>query len=122
MHGGRAARHARGLGEFLEGGVVVGPDRVAEPPGGLAVEGRGPAAAARLGCDRAGLPPPLQQLANPGDADGEAGGDLLAGGVADVAGRDDPLTEVDRVGFHSQGLLITPGITASTDTINRKPL
>jgi hypothetical protein len=95
MHGRGATGHAGGVGEFLQGGVVVGPDRLAEPPSGVAVEGRGASAAARLGGDRAGLAPPPHQIADPGDADREAGGDLLAGGVAGVAGRDYPLSEVD---------------------------
>src|SRR5918994_1782508 len=95
-----AARHAGGLARLRQGGVAVGPDRVAEPRGGRGVEGRRPPAAARPGGDRPGLAAAPQEVADPADADGEAGGDLLAGGTALVAGGDHPLPEVDRIRLH----------------------
>jgi hypothetical protein len=57
-------------------------------------------AAVRPGLDRAGGATLAEELADPGEAHGEAGGDLLLGPLAGVVGGDDPLAQVGRVGPH----------------------
>jgi hypothetical protein len=64
-------------------------DRLAQPLGCFALEGRRLASAMRLGGNRAGLPSALQQPADPGGADTEAFGDLGVRLHAFVAGGDD---------------------------------
>src|SRR5438876_327888 len=70
------------------------------PCGGGRVEGGLLAAAVRLGRDRAGVSSALQQAVHPGDPDAEPLGDLFSGSLAAIAGGDDPLSEVHRIGFH----------------------
>jgi hypothetical protein len=94
MHGRGTAGDARGAGELFQGRVVVDLDRVAESSGGLVVVCGGSSAAARSRGDRAGLPPLPDQLADSRHADREADANLLAGPVAGVTGRDDPLAKV----------------------------
>ena len=107
MHGGaQQASPATRPNSF--GMASLSARTASRPPDGLGVEGREPPAAATA--------------CGPGVADRKAGCDLLTGGVAFVAGRHDPFAEVHRVGFHPAGLLIIPGITVSTDVINRRPL
>ncbi len=55
-------------------------------------------AAVRPGLDRAGVATLAEELADPGEAHGEAGGDRLLGPRAGVGGGDDPLAQVGRVG------------------------
>src|SRR5262249_7377135 len=101
-----AAGDPGGRAQLLQGGVGAVRDRLAEPLGAVPVEGRGLAAAVGPRRDRAGLPPPRQELVHPGDADAEPLGDLFPGAFAAVAGGDDPLPEVDRVASHPPCLLL----------------
>lgn len=96
VHGRRAAGHAGGGGQLQQGGVIVGSDGLSQSLGGVPVEGGGAAAAVGRRLDGAGLSAPAHELADPGDADAEARGDLLAG----IAGGDNALAQVDRLGFH----------------------
>jgi hypothetical protein len=54
-----------------------------------------------LGGKRAGLAAALEQAADPGGADAEQVGDLLAGASALITVADDTFTEILRVGFHT---------------------
>src|SRR5262249_10762806 len=83
LPGGRAQRRRGGVGAVRA--------RLAEPLGAVPGEGGGLAAAVGPRRDRAGLPPPRQELVHPGDADAEPLGDLFPGAFAAVAGGDDPL-------------------------------
>jgi hypothetical protein len=65
----------------------------------------GRTAAARLGGERTGFPATLQQAPDPGGADAEQLGKVLAGVAALVAGAHHPLAKVGRVGF--QGVLLS---------------
>jgi hypothetical protein len=67
-------------------------DRLPQPLGGLGVEGRRLAPAMRLGGNRAGLSPQLQQSADPRRADTEPFGDLDVRLEAFVAGGEDAFT------------------------------
>lgn len=86
-----AAIDAAVAGQLGRGGIAIPGDGQAEPLGALAVEGGGAAAAARLRLDRSGIAALAGDLADPVDADGEAGGDLLTRAFAGVAGGDGPL-------------------------------
>jgi hypothetical protein len=79
------------VAQFHQGGVGVVADGLAEVPLGRGVEGRGVSAAVRPGLDRAGVATLAEELADPGEANGEAGCELFLGPFAGVVGRDDPL-------------------------------
>src|SRR5262249_39067568 len=98
--GGRRARTP--VARRAEGGVGW-REPTHRRPGAASVGNLGRrAAATRLGGERPGFAPALQQAADPGGTDTEHVRDLLARAPALVAGADDPITEVLRVGSHTQ--------------------
>jgi hypothetical protein len=121
VHRRGAARDTTGPRQLLQGSVGGGRDRLAQPLGGLPRECRGLASPARLRRDRAGLPPPLEQAADPGLADREPLSDLSAGVAALIAGSDDPLPQVPRIRGHPPYLLAQKIIELAA-TFKREPL
>jgi hypothetical protein len=93
-------RGAEAVAEFGQRGVGLGGDEHHEAAAAVVVHLGGRAAGMGAGGEGAGLAAALQQSADPGGADAEQVGDLLAGAALRVAGADHPLTEVLRVGFH----------------------
>jgi hypothetical protein len=92
---------AEAVAQLSQGGVGLLGDEGGETVTALGGHlGRG-AAGVGLGGERAGLPAALQEAANPGGADAEQVGDLLAGAAALVAGADHPLTQVLGIRFHA---------------------
>src|SRR6185437_9385068 len=95
-----AARDAEPLSQFLESGIGLLPDQLAEPLQVLRPEYRGVAAAVAPGQDRAGGAMELRQPGDEGDADHEAGGDLAQGAVTALDCIDYAFPKILRIGSH----------------------
>jgi hypothetical protein len=106
--GGRADGRPAVVGQpgaqLREGGVRAVAHQVPDAPPGGFVQGGVGAVAVRAGDDRAGEQALPQQFVEEGTADTEGFGDLGAGKAALVAGPEDPLAQVQRVGFHTAPL------------------
>jgi hypothetical protein len=94
-------RGTEAVAEFCQGGVGLLGDEHDQAAAAVGVHlGRG-AAAPGQGGEGAGGAAALEQAADPGGTDAEEVGELLAGAAALVAGADDPLPEVLRIGLHT---------------------
>ncbi len=92
---------AEAVPQLGQGGVGLGVDQHQQLEALVVIQLGGVGTAAGPGGERAGFAAALQQAADPGGADAEQVGNLLAGAAALVTGADDPLAEVLRVGLHS---------------------
>src|SRR6202035_1379447 len=108
-HGAEVDGGAEAVAEFGQGGVglLADEDYEAVALGGAQLDAVG--AAAGPGGEGAGLAAALEEASNPGGGDAKEGGDVCAGADAGIAGADNPLAEVLRIGVHTS--LYAPAAT-----------
>jgi hypothetical protein len=87
-------RGGEAVAELGQGGVGLFGDQHDQAAAAVRVQFGGGPAGVRPGGEGAGLAAALEEAADPGGANAEAVGDLLAGAAALVAGADDPLPEI----------------------------
>ena len=95
-------RGGQALVEFGESGVWLGSDQGAQLGAAVIVDLGLGATGMRPGGNGTGFAAALQQAADPGRADPEEVGNLLAGTAPRIARADHPLTEVLGVRSHTQ--------------------
>ena len=95
-----AARGAEPLAAFLERGIGLLSDQLAEPLQVLRREHGRVASAMGPGFERAGAAVELQQPGDEGDADQEPTSDLAQRALAALDRIEDPLSEILRIGCH----------------------